>query len=193
MLNYVRHMNMNKKEFMHSFFADALDAYISAEAKFSRIVRCIADYEKEIVSKKIIGKQYLAKNIISDDYYSRGINKDMMMKAVAVDVSFPDTWSSPLSRYNLMYIHIGFLGDPDDILKMGVTSAEKKILSELNHYYKDRYFDGGLDSICDLNSSLRDLKHHYNIAYKATWTFDAEAILSEDFFIKGFKCGITSL
>lgn len=195
MLNYDRQRVMGKKEFLQHVFADALDAYIGADSKLKDTIRSIAKCKVRALSDKIAGKKYTASYIYTEGYWTRKMDPNMLMKAVAVNMSFPEYYTcSPLNVSNLMYVTIAFLADPEDILKRSVTREEKKLLKTLNSCYNVVHiYMEDPDYIDDLNRKLMNLKHGYNIAYTATWSFDAEALLSDDFFTRGVKCGITSL
>ena len=187
---------MEKKELMQHILADTLDAYVGVYSKLRSIINIMGDCKKNTVYDMIVGKQYLAKNIVDfvDKYSTKGIDPDMMLKAVAVDVEYSSYYyNNPLNGPYLMHLNIAFLGNPEDILKKSVTDAEKKILNNLKVFYDTPRLNTDLEVIRRLNSDLKYLKHGYNIVYIPVWSFDAKAFLSDDFFLRGLKCGITSL
>ena len=189
-------MSTNIK-YNQQMLSNAVESLVNAEAAVMAHLKWIGEKKRLAVIDRIKDSTYKAYNLTSGDWRERGIDPAAQMKPINVDVSFANHNIVNRVKENkkenwggLITLSITFMQDPEVFLgsKKKLTDVEKKLLKDLKRIYDngDIHYNRN-EKICEINSTLRDLKHNINVVIYAQWSFTLDTILTTDFLLYGLR------
>ena len=189
--------------FLQDSLMRAAERLLSSGAEFSRYLELIGRKKAGALTKKIVGKKFMAGEILSEGDWEYKYCKENMFKAICVKcVRCPYNSPVDICSYGSMSaltVTVHFFADPNVLLasRIKFTDKEIKCLKTIAKAYEvdngEEVYSVYMADAVEAAKELRDLKHGLYMHVSLNWNFTLEKVTAPNFLERGLRANKVEL